>query len=151
MRLLVLSLLAVILPVSLMAEVKIYRHSDHGLKAVSACVLPWPKRDYIRVCIANKRYVIRHDTIGGYYLEQMFVNDSELSKCGCSGVEEAIDKYLAAKPKVVMVAKRPAKKSTKTVAKKKREGMVTISPEIVAVNPFGTPDGEPPFTCVKCN
>lgn len=150
MRLLVLMLLVILPIASLGADVKVKRNSDHGLKAVSACVLPWPKRDYIRVCIAGKRYAIKQDGIGGRYIERMFVNDPELSKCGCQAVEYAIDKYYAARPDKVLVAKRSKKIPTK-VKEKPKPDTVTILPEIIAVNPFGTIDGEPPFTCVKCN
>ena len=145
MRLIGLLLLVIFHIASVAAEVKIYRHSDHGLRPVSACVLPWPKRDYIRVCINNRRYAIKRDSAGMRYIEPMFQDTSDLSKCGCGVVDDALDKYYAARRDADKPLMANRNKASKRINRKE------VKSSVVDVKEYKFKNNTLPFTCVKCD
>lgn len=66
------------------------------MQKISSCVLGSPKKDFIRVCIGNKRYAIERDSIGDYYISPMYrdINNPAM-KCDCIEYNQAIKEYHA--------------------------------------------------------
>lgn len=67
-----------------------------AMQKISSCVLGSPKKQFIRVCIGNKRYAIERDSIGEYYISPMFRDiDNPAMKCDCIEYNQAIKEYHA--------------------------------------------------------
>lgn len=123
-------------------------------KQISACVLPWPKQDYIRVCIKNTRYVIKREYIGGYYVEKMFSYSKNAPKCGCKFVDKMKREYFAREAKklqeqldreVLMYGEIKIAAEVAQIKKKK----IQHSGELPT--PIMYDSDKQAFTCVKCN